>query len=122
MRSFTPWYHVTQPKWDILRNVNDFLVNQGYNYKVVTHLSQMEEEDLHFKTKEEQIHLLKQVLTASDKEGQEEISADEKASAYFRETGITFSFLSGADDAIYEESRRPGAGSNHPLFKNLRSK
>ncbi|KAK2705925.1 hypothetical protein QYM36_016069 [Artemia franciscana] len=49
-----------------------FLVNQGYSYKVVTHLSGMEEGDLHFETKEEQIHLLQQVLTASDREGQEE--------------------------------------------------
>ncbi|XP_065573948.1 general transcription and DNA repair factor IIH helicase/translocase subunit XPB-like isoform X2 [Artemia franciscana] len=99
-----------------------FLVNQGYSYKVVTHLSGMEEGDLHFKTKEEQIHLLQQVLTASDTEGQEETLAGEKASAYFRKTGTTFSSLSGADDAIYSESRRPGAGSKHPLFKKFRSK
>ncbi|KAK2723336.1 hypothetical protein QYM36_001858 [Artemia franciscana] len=99
-----------------------FLVNQGYSYKVVTHLTGMEEGDLHFKTKEEQIHLLQQVLTASDTEGQEETLAGEKASAYFRKTGTTFSSLSGADDAIYSESRRPGAGSKHPLFKKFRSK
>ena len=49
-----------------------FLVNQGYSYKVVTHLSGMEEGYLHFKTKEERVHLLQQVLTASDTEGQEE--------------------------------------------------
>jgi DNA excision repair protein ERCC-3 len=99
-----------------------FLVNQGYSYKVVTHLSGMEEGDLHFKTKEERVHLLQQVLTASDTEGQEETLAGEKATAYLRRTGTTFSSLSGADDAIYSESRRPGAGSKHPLFKKFRSK
>ncbi|KAK2713960.1 hypothetical protein QYM36_009750 [Artemia franciscana] len=92
---------------------------EGYSNKVITDLSGMEEGDLHFKTKEEQIHLLQLVLTASETDRQEETLAGEKAFAYFQKTGTTFSSFSGADDDIYSESRRPGAGTKHPLFKKF---
>lgn len=38
-----------------------FLVNQGYAYKVITHLAGMEHEDLAFSTKQEQAELLQKV-------------------------------------------------------------
>lgn len=44
-----------------------FLVNQGYAYKVITHLAGMNEDpNLFYKTREEQGQLLQQVLAASD--------------------------------------------------------
>ncbi len=50
-----------------------FLVNQGYAYKVVTRLPGMEEDPaLHYKTRDEQVLLLQQVLAASDADVDEE--------------------------------------------------
>lgn len=50
-----------------------FLVNQGYAYKVITKLAGMEEEqDMMYKTREEQGQLLQQVLSASDMDAEEE--------------------------------------------------
>lgn len=50
-----------------------FLVNQGYSYKVVAHLSGMDDEEgLLYGTKAEQEQLLTRVLHASDNEIDEE--------------------------------------------------
>ncbi len=53
-----------------------FLVNQGYAYKVVTKLPGLDEDPkLHYKTKEEQVLLLQQVLAASDADVDEDDAA-----------------------------------------------
>ena len=50
-----------------------FLVNQGYAYKVITKLAGMDQEqDMMYKTREEQGQLLQQVLSASDMDAEEE--------------------------------------------------
>ncbi|XP_011179646.1 general transcription and DNA repair factor IIH helicase subunit XPB [Zeugodacus cucurbitae] len=102
-----------------------FLVNQGYSYKVITHLSGMDTDpDLMYKTREEQSQLLQQVLSASDLDCEDEKVPGEPGyrpgggPASKRAGGL--SSMSGGDDAIYYEQRRRNAGSVHPLFKKFR--
>ncbi|XP_053954780.1 general transcription and DNA repair factor IIH helicase subunit XPB [Anastrepha ludens] len=103
-----------------------FLVNQGYSYKVITHLSGMDtDSDLMYKTREEQSQLLQQVLSASDLDCEDEKVPGEPgyrpsgAAASKRAGGL--SSMSGGDDAIYYEQRRRNAGTVHPLFKKFRA-
>ncbi|XP_059962620.1 general transcription and DNA repair factor IIH helicase subunit XPB [Mesoplodon densirostris] len=103
-----------------------FLVDQGYSFKVITKLANMEEEELAFSTKEEQQQLLQKVLAASDLDAEEEVVAGEfgsKSSQVSRRFG-TMSSMSGADDTVYMEyhSSRSKASSKHvhPLFKRFR--
>ena len=102
-----------------------FLVNQGYSYKVITRMAGMEQEELHYKTKEEQAILLQMVLSASDLDADEERVPGEIGGrpAFGRRTG-TMASMSGADDAVYMEYKRPSASNlpKHPLFKKYRSK
>ncbi|XP_017475993.1 PREDICTED: DNA excision repair protein haywire isoform X2 [Rhagoletis zephyria] len=102
-----------------------FLVNQGYSYKVITHLSGMDTDpDLMYKSREEQSQLLQQVLSASDLDCEDEKVPGEPgyrpsgATASKRSVGL--SSMSGGDDAIYYEQRRRNAGAVHPLFKKFR--
>jgi len=103
-----------------------FLVNQGYSYKVITHLAGMEQDpDLLYRTKEEQGKMLQQVLSAADIDAEEERVPGEiggRPAPFGRRTG-TMASMSGADDNVYMESRRgAGGGSKHPLFKKFRTK
>ena len=52
-----------------------FLVNQGYAYKVITKLAGLENDmDIKYKTREEQVLLLQQVMAATDADiGEEEV-------------------------------------------------
>ncbi|GAB6033300.1 hypothetical protein CHUAL_013071 [Chamberlinius hualienensis] len=104
-----------------------FLVNQGYSYKVITQLAGMDEEDLFYKTKEEQTHLLQQVLAANDMDAEEERVAGEGPSASksgpFGRRNVNMASMSGGDDGVYMEYRkeRPkSSGASHPLFKMYR--
>ncbi|XP_053684118.1 general transcription and DNA repair factor IIH helicase subunit XPB [Sabethes cyaneus] len=100
-----------------------FLVNQGYSYKVITHLAGMDSDtDLFYKTREEQGQLLQQVLSASDMDCEDERIPGEgggapRPGASKRTGGL--SSMSGADDAIYLEFRRKKEHL-HPLFKKFR--
>lgn len=102
-----------------------FLVNQGYSYKVITHLKGMDtEKDLMYGTQEEQGQLLQLVLSASDLDCEDEKMPGEPgyrpgASGTTKRTGA-LSSMSGGDDAIYYEHRRKNVGSVHPLFKKFR--
>nr|CAG4651610.1 EOG090X01LU [Triops cancriformis] len=102
-----------------------FLVNQGYSYKVITKLAGMEEEDLFYTSKEEQMQLLQQVLSASDIDADEERVPGEsgKSGPFSRRVG-NMSSMSGADDAVYMEYKRSASSSasKHPLFKKFRMK
>lgn len=99
-----------------------FLVNQGYSYKVITHLSGMDiEPDLMYNTREEQAQLLQQVLSASDLDCEDEkVPGDPgyRPSAFRRVGGLAS--MSGGDDAIYYEYKRKNPGNVHPLFKKFR--
>ncbi|XP_049538957.1 general transcription and DNA repair factor IIH helicase subunit XPB [Anopheles darlingi] len=99
-----------------------FLVNQGYSYKVITHLAGMESDtDLFYKTREEQGQLLQQVMSASDMDCEDERMPGEglgvpRPGGSKRTGGL--SSMAGADDAIYYERRK--TGHQHPLFKKFR--
>ncbi|XP_055624050.1 general transcription and DNA repair factor IIH helicase subunit XPB [Toxorhynchites rutilus septentrionalis] len=100
-----------------------FLVNQGYSYKVITHLAGMDnDQDLFYKTREEQGQLLQQVLAASDIDCEDERIPGEGTGAPrpggSKRTG-GLSSMSGADDAVYMEFRRKKEHL-HPLFKKFR--
>ncbi|EDS45506.1 TFIIH basal transcription factor complex helicase XPB subunit [Culex quinquefasciatus] len=99
-----------------------FLVNQGYSYKVITHLAGMESDpDLFYKTREEQGQLLQQVLSASDMDCEDERIPGEggapRPGGSKRTGGL--SSMSGADDAVYMEFRKKKEHL-HPLFKKFR--
>lgn len=103
-----------------------FLVNQGYSYKVITHLAGMDQEpDMLYKSREEQGQLLQQVLAASDIDCEDErvpgeIGGAPKLGGFRRIGGL--SSMSGADDAVYYEynKRRSDNANKHPLFKKFR--
>nr|CAG4650758.1 EOG090X01LU [Simocephalus serrulatus] len=104
-----------------------FLVNQGYSYKVITRMAGMDQDqELHYKTKEEQAKLLQLVLTASDMDADEERVPGEiggRPGPFGRRVG-TMASMSGADDSVYMEHKRSSASglSKHPLFKKYRTK
>ncbi|KAJ4430992.1 hypothetical protein ANN_19585 [Periplaneta americana] len=101
-----------------------FLVNQGYSYKVITKLAGMDEEpDLLYSTREEQGQLLQQVLAASDMDADEERVPGEgpRSGPTIRRAG-NMSSMSGADDAVYLEYKKPSLSNiKHPLFKKFRA-
>ncbi|KAH8379088.1 hypothetical protein KR009_003035 [Drosophila setifemur] len=103
-----------------------FLVNQGYSYKVITHLKGMDTDtDLMYGNQEEQAQLLQLVLSASDLDCEDEKLPGEPGyrpggpGGMFKRAG-GLSSMSGGDDAIYYEHRRKNVGSVHPLFKKFR--
>ncbi|XP_019529174.3 general transcription and DNA repair factor IIH helicase subunit XPB [Aedes albopictus] len=100
-----------------------FLVNQGYSYKVITHLAGMDNDpDLFYKTRDEQGQLLQQVLSATDMDCEDERIPGEGTGAPrpggSKRTG-GLSSMSGADDAVYMEFRKKKEHL-HPLFKKFR--
>jgi cell division protein FtsX len=55
-----------------------FLVDQGYSFKVVTELKDMENiPDLQYGTKEEQLKLLAKVIATDDDDGEEEMQEED---------------------------------------------
>lgn len=110
------------------RKRQSFLVNQGYAYKVITKLKGIEDEELFYKTKDEQHQLLQQVLAANDADAEEEKIPGDPYSRYssssvVRKQGNITSF-SGADDNTYAEfksgSKSKLIGDRHQLFKKFR--
>ncbi|XP_078487194.1 excision repair cross-complementing rodent repair deficiency, complementation group 3 [Ciona intestinalis] len=103
-----------------------FLVDQGYSFKAITHLTGIdEEEQLAFTTKDEQHALLQKVLAASDLDAEEEMVPGEfgvgdKGKGGFRRAGA-MSSMSGADDSVYMEYRKTKQRKGvHDLFKQFR--
>lgn len=99
-----------------------FLVNQGYAYKVVTRLPGIENAQLLYKSREEQVQLLQQVLAASDADidDEEKFLGGGGGRGLKRQAGSMAS-MSGADDNLYIEGRRgKNSGLKHPLFKKFR--
>eukprot|EP01135_Chromosphaera_perkinsii_P004535 Nk52_evm5s288 gene=Nk52_evmTU5s288 len=105
-----------------------FLIDQGYSFKVITKLPGMETmEGLGFATKEEQMDLLAKVIAASEKDADNEdvYGADDLTEGPDRDIsgkgsgrrrkGNTLSGLSGADDVSYMEYSK--AKPRHALFK-----
>jgi DNA excision repair protein ERCC-3 len=102
-----------------------FLIDQGYSFKVITELRGMEEfPNLAYSTHKEQIELLQAVLMATEEDAQEEAvdGGDDVETTVVRKTSSMKS-LSGADDMAYIEYNRPVTSSSmserprHALFK-----
>lgn len=117
-----------------------FLIDQGYAFKVITHLEGMEKAKLHFETKEEQLQLLQNVLAADESRAEEEIAmdADERrivvggpgggvgARKYARQRDSSLALMTGAHGVRYSEFNRGAAPveipksqqvMQHPLFR-----
>lgn len=58
-----------------------FLIDQGYAFKVITHLEGMDRAKLDFETKEEQLELLEAVLAANEADATEHLDVDEEERA-----------------------------------------
>lgn len=104
-----------------------FLIDQGYAFKVITHLEGMDKDNsLHFSTKQEQRELLADVLQANEAEASESLDVDEEErllAAYGPGGGLgrmvgvrrrenSLSALTGANGLTYNEfNRRNGPGA-----------
>ncbi|KAK8397627.1 hypothetical protein O3P69_004426 [Scylla paramamosain] len=90
------------------RKRQSFLINQGYAYQVITpaQMVGMDEEQLHYSTKEEKVHLLEQILAASEADMYEEGVFGERGGAGSQRKAGNIGSLSGADDSIYGEKRK----------------
>jgi DNA excision repair protein ERCC-3 len=103
-----------------------FLIDQGYSFKVVSKLPVESEPSLHYSKKPEQMELLQKILAVEESAGNEEELADDmddlrrNAVGPARRTTGGGRNLSGASGAVYSESR-PGTvfnptPSRNPLF------
>jgi DNA excision repair protein ERCC-3 len=100
-----------------------FLINQGYSYKVINRLGNLENENLYYSKKEERQELLQKVLALNENAADEEdISSNLKSvgsSQMFRSQGGTMSSLSGGDEGLYMEVKKNAKVVHHPLFKKF---
>ena len=104
------------------------MINQGYSYKVINKLGNLEEENLFYGKKEEQQELLQTVLAANETEADDEETQQQglKASGssqIFRTTG-TLSSLSGSDEGFYMEVKKQKEANkahHHPLFRKYKN-
>ncbi|KAI8065782.1 P-loop containing nucleoside triphosphate hydrolase protein [Gongronella butleri] len=120
-----------------------FLIDQGYAFKVITNLEGMEaDEDLVFRTHQEQMDLLKSVLLANESEMKDEDLdvtddvgaitdkrvASKNMNGLVRRQVTTSKTLAGGDNMAYMEYARNAGGqftsrgggpakSHHPFFK-----
>ncbi len=104
-----------------------FLINQGYSYKVINRLGNLENENLYYSKKDERQELLQKVLqellalneSAADEEDAGSGLKSAGSSQMFRSQG-QFSSLSGGDEGLYMESRKASKDKvHHPLFKKF---
>lgn len=101
-----------------------FLINQGYSYKVINRLGNLENENLYYAKKDERQELLQKVLALNESAADEEDSGAGLKSAgssqMFRSQG-TFSSLSGGDEGLYMEVKKGSQKekTHHPLFKKF---
>lgn len=82
---------------------------------------------MHYKSKEEQVQLIQQILAArDDAEDEERIPGEGRGAGpwgAFGRRSANLGSLSGADDAVYREYRKNANSANkHPLFKKFRQK
>lgn len=113
-----------------------FLMNQGYSYKVINHISELEQENLYYSKVEDQQQLLQMVLAANETDADEEdtpINVKSSSQLPSSSSQITrkqtqMSSLSGGDQGVLLEYQRSGAKQadkkekdklRHPLFKKF---
>ncbi|ORX82389.1 DNA repair helicase rad25 [Anaeromyces robustus] len=116
-----------------------FLIDQGYSFKVITHLEGIEKmKDLVFSTHEEQIELLNSTLNATEKDEEEsDLAQSDDVAFNNRNRGIsrygfatrretTLKSHSGGDDMAYIEYNRAAAANiqkkRNPLFKKYKNR
>ena len=109
------------------RKRQQFLVKQGYSYKVVTKLAGMADEldpELMYKTKEEQATLLQLALDASDRDPGEDGQGDGTFPGAL--AGMSGGRADDRDMELEYNMRRVASWAKpkqqHPLFKKLRPK
>ncbi len=108
-----------------------FLIDQGYAFKVITHLEGMNKADLHFSTKKEQLELLAAVLAADESEATEhlDVDAEERELAAtgvgggFGTSGVrrrqsSMAALTGARGVRYNEFNRSSGNAALPIPKS----
>eukprot|EP01104_Vermistella_antarctica_P011476 TRINITY_DN3207_c3_g1_i1.p1 TRINITY_DN3207_c3_g1~~TRINITY_DN3207_c3_g1_i1.p1 ORF type:complete len:893 (-),score=226.50 TRINITY_DN3207_c3_g1_i1:123-2801(-) len=96
-----------------------FLVNQGYSFKVVTHLPDMENSDLFCRTEEEQTKLLTQVINATSED--DDLLANQESLARKKRTmprgrrivRKSGSLSGGVGSTYYEYTNAP----RHSMFR-----
>lgn len=112
-----------------------YLIDQGYAFKVVTDLPHKDDPTIFYTKAEEQMELLTKILAVDDKEGAEEELAVDADSLEMnkalgkpnvKRTSGSASSLSGGAGMMYMEYRTGGGSKNifgrpsvkHPMFKN----
>lgn len=104
-----------------------FLIDQGYAFKVITELPGVEElPGLVYSSQKEQLELLQSVLLANETDADEEVieskdDVEDHSSAVVRKK-MQMKTVSGADDMAYIEYNKPASAAaskkaRHPLFK-----
>lgn len=116
------WINMISFDW-IASKRQRFLINQGYSYKVINRLGNLESENLYYSKKDERQELLQKVLALNDNAADEEDMSSSLKSAgssqMFRSQGGTMSSLSGGDEGLYMEVKKGQKGTHHPLFKKF---
>ena len=107
-----------------------FLIDQGYSFKVVSELP-VEGEDLMYTTKKDQLQLLADVLALDESAGKEEELPEDyddltKDLPSAKRTSGSGRSLAGGQGTVYSESKKQGAFSSapqkHSLFKDRNKK
>jgi DNA excision repair protein ERCC-3 len=103
-----------------------FLIQQGYAFKVVTDLiGPQDKPQLMYSTQEKQLDLLAKVLSAGEAEAGEEVLPEDedaikqahKPIGAARRTAGSITALSGADGAYLEFDAQRGGGKKKPSFQ-----
>lgn len=109
-----------------------FLIDQGYAFKIITHLEGMEKAKLDFATKQEQLVLLAKVLAADETEATEHLDVDEEERALaargpdggygkmIRRRPGSMASLTGARGVRYNEFERRSGHNEAGLPKSRR--
>jgi DNA excision repair protein ERCC-3 len=95
-----------------------FLISQGYSYKVITKLAGLDEEELHYADKNEQLELLQKVLQSTERDAEEERGGDGDSSRY--EGGSQVMRQSGNMSSLSGGAFVGGGKHVHPLFKKFK--
>uniref|UniRef100_A0A7E4VRH1 General transcription and DNA repair factor IIH helicase/translocase subunit XPB n=1 Tax=Panagrellus redivivus TaxID=6233 RepID=A0A7E4VRH1_PANRE len=98
-----------------------FLIDQGYAYKIVASIPEMEKANLIFPDKASQSALLKQLLQLHDDDiDQDDVKDDDDITRVNRRDGHIGS-LSGSSQTSYTAPQRKNDDNRHALFRKFRS-
>eukprot|EP00171_Calliarthron_tuberculosum_P012563 IDg12563t1 len=124
--SSTHWCQQIPQEMFYSQKRQQFLIDQGYAFKVITHLDGMNEAKLDFSSKHEQLQLLESVLVANEAEASERLEndAEERELSMLGVGGgyggginrrpSSLATLTGARGARYNEFNRGATPSLNP--------